>query len=166
MGQYFPLSVLLLFFINGQSSISSCKSDLGRPCFEKYLSFGQLSRSRNSNEVRFSPIEDRRSRLGISEILSWIREAGNRGDDTRSGHPPLIRNSLREANLCNPHSSNRFDIFRSSTSRDWRLVGKPSSGNDTTLGHRRICKFRREVRLCMQLGKAFRFSQSHIVSSV
>ncbi|GAY33670.1 hypothetical protein CUMW_275960 [Citrus unshiu] len=50
MGQYFPLSFLHLFSINGQSSISSRKSDLGRPSFEKYLSLGQLTRRRVSNE--------------------------------------------------------------------------------------------------------------------
>ncbi|GAY32629.1 hypothetical protein CUMW_274040 [Citrus unshiu] len=52
MGQYFPSSFLHLSSINGQPLIRSCKSDLGRPCSGKYLSFGQSMRYRSSNEVR------------------------------------------------------------------------------------------------------------------
>ncbi|GAY68398.1 hypothetical protein CUMW_263810 [Citrus unshiu] len=50
MGQYFPSSFLHLSSINGQSSMVSCESDLGRPCSGKSVSFGQLTRFRSSNE--------------------------------------------------------------------------------------------------------------------
>ncbi|GAY44598.1 hypothetical protein CUMW_083120, partial [Citrus unshiu] len=78
-----------LFSINGQSWIISCKSDLGRPCSGKYLSFGQKWRSRVSNEVRLCMQLGkafRFSQSNISSLVSLVEGNPPSGNDSRFGH--------------------------------------------------------------------------------
>ncbi|GAY33669.1 hypothetical protein CUMW_275960 [Citrus unshiu] len=61
----------------------------------------------------------------------------------------MITQSLIDGSSFKKRSAINFDT-RSAISSEWRLVGKPSSGNDTTLGHSLISKFRREKAILLR----------------
>ena len=152
MGQYFPLYFLHLFSINGQSWIISCKSDLGSPCSRKY-----------SNEVRFSPIEDRHIRFGIYEIRSTVK----------SGRKPWRWHQVWTS-FADFQSSERGESVQSPfeqwlthlqiINHKWLKVGGKTILRKR-FGHRSIRISWRRWRLCKPPGNNLRFSNHEIVIS-
>ena len=78
--------------------------------------------------------------------------------------PLPISRYVSDVSLCSPNSKTCSQRFAPNNESFLRLVGKPSSGKDTILGHSSIVKSCRKLRLCMLFGKASSFLQFPISS--